>query len=66
LLGNPGRQRIPRQDDIDLQPDDLGHKGGDAIGVPISIARFDQDILAFHPSQLAQPLPERIKEIRVT
>jgi hypothetical protein len=66
VLGSPGGQRIAHHDDIDLQPDELGRQVGEAVGFPLGIALCNRDVLAFHPSQLTQPLPERLTEIRVT
>ena len=47
-------------DDINLEPDELGGKRGKAIGVTFSPAVLDVTCLALDPAQVAEALSERL------
>src|SRR5262249_24587814 len=47
-----------RDDDIDLEPDELRCDLGKALGAPLSPAILDRDVATLDPTDLAQPLHE--------
>ena len=49
-------------DDVDLEPGEVGGKLGRAVASPFGVAELDGDVLAFRIAERAEPLPERIGE----
>src|SRR5262249_62387285 len=45
-----------RDNDIDLEPDELGHDFGEALAAPLRPAILDHDRAALDPAEFAQPL----------
>src|SRR5215470_1986787 len=56
---SPAWRRAPtshRDDDIDLEPDELGGDLGEAFAASLRPAILDRDVAAFDPAEFAQPL----------
>ena len=48
--------RFRRDDDIDLEPDELGRDFGEALVASLRPAIFDRDGATLDPAEFAQPL----------
>jgi len=55
LFGRQARWRARRDDNVDLERNQLGRKTGKPVGFPLSKSRFKGDVLSFQVAQLAQP-----------
>src|SRR5262245_64556795 len=56
---SPAWRRAPhfhRDDDIDLEPDELGGDLGEAFAASLRPAILDRDVAAFDPAEFVQPL----------
>jgi hypothetical protein len=56
-----GRQRIGghgRDDEVDLETDEIGREARQAIAAPLCIAVLDADVLPLDPSEVTEPLSE--------
>src|SRR5215510_3248126 len=51
-------------DQVHLEPDQLGRQVGQPVDPTLRISIVDDNILALNPSELAQPLPERVEQGR--
>src|SRR5439155_22626325 len=51
-------------DQVHLEPDQLGRQVGQPVDPTLRISIVDDDILALNPPELAQPLPERVEQGR--
>src|SRR5499426_197747 len=51
-------------DEVHLEPDQLGRQVGQPVDPILRISIVDDDILALNPPELAQPLPERVEQGR--
>jgi hypothetical protein len=47
-----------RDNDIDLEPDELGGNLGEALATALRPAIFNRDVATLDPAELAQPLQE--------
>src|SRR6185436_7836802 len=56
LLCCNGGGGSPRDNDVDLEPDELGSDLGSALRASLSPAIFDRDSATFSPAECAQPL----------
>ena len=56
--------RSQRYDDVYLEPDQLGRKVGQPVEPALRETIVDDNILTLNPAQLAQPLPERVEQVR--
>ena len=65
LLGSARTPRRRDDDDLHLEPDQLGHESGEPFGLPLRPSVFDDDVLALHPAQRTQPLPKGVEEVPV-
>ena len=54
----PGHRGSSRDDDIDLEADELGRDLGVALGAALRPAILDRDGAALDPAEFAQPLHE--------
>jgi hypothetical protein len=59
-LERKGRGRALRDDDVGLRRHQLGGKGGKPGEIAVGMTIRDDDVLSFHISELAQPLPEHL------
>src|SRR5207245_1347403 len=64
VLGCRHSLRPQRYDDVHLEPDELGRQVGQPVDPILRISIVDDNILAFNPPELAQPLPERVEQGR--
>jgi hypothetical protein len=64
LLGGFGSGRGCRDDDVDVQPDELGGERGQSLILELGGPMLDHHVLTFDVAQVAQPLPERLVEER--
>jgi hypothetical protein len=48
-------------DEVHLEPDQLGRQVGQPVDPILRISIVDDNILALNPPELAQPLPERVE-----
>src|SRR3989442_1009322 len=48
-------------DQVPLEPDQLGRQVGQPVDPTLRISIVDDNILALNPPELAQPLPERVE-----
>ena len=64
-LASTGVCPATRDNDVNLQPDQLGRKRMEPIGVPFRGSILNDDVLPFHVTQLAQALPECLSPGRV-
>src|SRR5262249_39731750 len=62
VLGGHGSWRRRGYDDVHLEPDQLGREVGQPVKPTLRKSIVDDDVLAFNPPELAQPLPERVVE----
>jgi hypothetical protein len=46
----------PGDDDIHVEPDQIGGQFGQSLGFPLRPAPFDSDGLPLHPTQLVEPM----------
>jgi hypothetical protein len=53
-----------RDDEIDLESDELLHQAGESVESPFVPAVFDDEVLPLNPAQIAQPLTERFQRMR--
>jgi hypothetical protein len=51
-----------RDDEVDLERDELGRKSVEPGVLPFRSPRLDHEILAFRISEIAQPLSERVQK----
>src|SRR5262249_9594046 len=51
-------------DQVHLEPDQLGRQAGQPVDPTLRISIVDDNILALKPPELAQPLPERVEQER--
>jgi hypothetical protein len=58
LLHDADRMRPGRDDDVDLELNELGGERRDSLSVPVRPPIFDRHGLALGPAQLAEPLSE--------
>ena len=56
--------RPQRHDDVHLEPDQLGRQVGQPVDPILRISIVDDNILALNPPELAQPMPERVEQVR--
>src|SRR5262249_41425201 len=56
--------RPPRYDEVHFDPDQLGRQVGQPVDPTLRISIVDDNILALNPSELVQPLPERVEQGR--
>jgi len=61
-LGGLGRCPTLRDDDVHLQPDQIGREGGVAIILALGPSGLDGDVLTVHMAQLAQALAEGLEQ----
>ena len=64
VLGRRHSLRPPRYDEVHLEPDQLGRQVGQPVDPTLRISIVDDNILALNPPELAQPLPERVEQVR--
>jgi hypothetical protein len=64
LLGRQGRRRALGNEDIYLEMNQLGREVGGSVGRPWCTSAFDDDVLALHVTELAQPLAEWAHDFR--
>jgi hypothetical protein len=62
LLQNQDCGRSPRHNDVYLEGDELGSQCGEAIGSAFRRSELKDDVLAFHITDVMQPLPEGLNE----
>ena len=62
LLQNQDCGRSPRHNDVYLEGDELGGQRREAIGSPFRRSELKDDVLAFHKTDVMQPLPESLNE----
>src|SRR5207249_188091 len=62
-LGRTGIDRSRCDDEIDLEADELVHQAGEPVESPFGPAIFDDNVLSFDPTQIAQALPKRFERI---
>jgi hypothetical protein len=62
VLRCQGRRRRGRDDDVHLEPDQLGCEIRQAVEAALRGSVLDDDVLALDPPELAQPLPERLED----
>jgi hypothetical protein len=60
-----GRWRIPRDDHIDLEPDQFGRECGEQLVLPLGGAVLDGKVLSLHPAMVAQPLQQGLAPAHV-
>ena len=65
MLGSEHRCRRRWDEDINLEPDQLGHKIGEPFDLPLRPAVLDRNVLTLHPAEFTQPLPKGIEEVPV-
>jgi hypothetical protein len=53
-----GRGAAERDEDIDLEADELAGKFGEALQPPVCVSRLDDDVFAVDVSQRAKPVKE--------
>ena len=63
VLGGHRDWRPRGDDDVDLEPDQLGREVGQPVESTLCKSILDGKILALNPPELAEPLPERLNEI---
>ena len=63
LLGCLGSGRCHRKDGLHPQTDQFSRKVGEPIILPLRKSGLNDDILALHVAELAQPLPETLESI---
>src|SRR5262249_39733103 len=56
--------RPERYDEVHFEPDQLGRQVGQPVDPTLRISIVDDNILALNPPELAQPLPERVEQVR--
>ena len=66
FLAASGCGRRRRDDDVDLQPDQLGREVGQPVEPTLRESILDDDVLALDPPELTQPFPERLAGTAVT
>ena len=62
VLGGNGWGRRRRDDDVHLEPHQLGGKRGQPVKPALRKSVFDDDVLSFRPPVHAEPFPERLHE----
>jgi hypothetical protein len=60
FLAARGIRSDRRHDDVDLQPNQVGHQPRGPIVPTVSIARLDRDVLALDPAEVAETSPETL------
>ena len=63
LLGCLGSGRCHRKDGLHPQTDQFSRKVGEPIILPLRKSGLNDDVLALHVAELAQPLPETLESI---
>jgi len=48
------------RDEFDFHPVQFGREGGKALGLSVSKAPLDDEVLSLHIAELAHPLHERV------
>ena len=51
-----------RNDDIDLEADQLGDASGELVDLAVCVSSLNNNVLALHPAALPQSLPKRGKQ----
>jgi hypothetical protein len=60
FLGGHGSRRRRRCHNVHLEPNQVGREVGQPVEATLGKSILDDDVLAFCPSELAKPLPERL------
>src|SRR6266542_3374680 len=63
-LGRPGVDGRRRDDEIDLEADEVLHQAREPVKSPFGPAVFDDDVLTLDPAEIAQTLPKRFERMR--
>jgi hypothetical protein len=63
FLGHPGRCRRCRNEDIDLEADQLGDERGEPVDLAVGVSNLDNNVLALDPAPLVQSLPKRGEQV---
>ena len=64
-LGGAARDVIPRDNDVDVQPDHLGGKLREPFGAPAPPPPLDRHALALDVAQLPQPLSHGVPDLLI-
>src|SRR5215831_3449694 len=64
-LGRQGPRRRGCHNDIHRESDQLGRERGEPVKLALRRSKLDDDVLTFHPAEIAEPLPERLGIRRV-
>lgn len=65
LHGGPGRQRRVGNDEIHIEPNQLGRQTGQTVITPPSISPLDDEVLSFDITESMQIFPEGPGRIRI-
>src|SRR5262245_45414126 len=64
LSGGLDPGRIGRHDGVDLETEKLGREAREPLGLPLRKPVVDRDVLTLDPTEVAQPVEERVNEMR--
>jgi hypothetical protein len=64
-LGGQGGLRHDRDDDVDLEPDQLHREVGEPLEPPLRPSGLEGDVLSLHPGELTERVAEGREEGRI-